>query len=303
MVLALVLIAAAGLPSLRDRQDDTLDVAARGGGAFRPGWAQLPQSPLGLRTGATAATIGDDIVVAGGTRNFCPAVAGCLARDDPGLTSGAAFRLGTQTWRSIAPAPVGFRNVEATVVGGAMFLFTWQRCLPACDGSSPLLLRYRPALDVWDVRPTPSGLRGYALAAAGDGLVAYASGSDPGAQTDWRLDLANNTWSQLPDDPLPPVVERQVVVAGDDLLLFGTRSNTHGLGPPPVVGARLDAATGNWTELPQAPSPGTQAWAIDGRMVLIPMGAGLGAGGVFVPGLAPGASFRTGRGAVRRQEC
>jgi len=287
-VMALVLAAAVAIPPLLDRKDGTVDLATGTAEEFRPGWTRLPDPPLRPRTGATAATVGDEVVVVGGTQQFCRPLASCTPEStgEPGvpssnLTDGAAFNLRTRKWRSISPAPVGFRNAQAVVVDGAMVLAA---CEPTiCEdglsrGRLSALLRYRPATDRWEELPSPPSGGSYLLSKLGGSLVAYVPyGSEPyGSERrpDWRLDEAKGIWSQLPDDPLPPLAQRQMVAAGDDLVLLGLEINE----PGSAAVARLDGPTGTWTTLPPAPASYFNAWYIDGKVVLIGQ-AGAGAGG------------------------
>ena len=291
--LSVLLVGATSLVSTRDGKGERLDVASGGAAAFPAGWTQLPDPPLSPRAGATAATIGNEIIVAGGTQRFCRPIGSCPGGLDPWLADGAAFNLRSRTWRAIAPAPFGFAEARALVIDGAMVLSACGQAI--CDSGrsrvrASALLRYQPATDVWDELPSPPIDGSYLLAKLGRDLVAYIPSDAPDRadrRPDWRLDQARGTWSILPDDPLPPVSGRQMVADGDDLLLFGTevRSPAGDTAKNPVVGARLDAATGAWTGLPPSPSTGP-FWAsrLDGlALVLHPQPDLVAGGGTFDP--------------------
>lgn len=283
VVLAVLLLGAGGLASLGDGKGERLNVAAGPAAAFLPGWTRLADPPLSPRTRATAATVGNEIVVAGGTTRFCFPGAGCVATDDPGLSDGAAFNMVTGTWRSIAPAPMGFGG-PAVVVDDALFLFTEVPCALPCFQQTHALLRYRPGVDRWDLIAAPPAVAAhYVLAAANKAVVAYLPAEDVERRPDWIFDVTTSAWHQLPDDPLPLLSERQVVAVGEDLLLFGTRILVEGLlnRPNPVVGARFNGVAETWTPLPTAPGPGYQARRVDSTVVLLPPGDATDGGGLF----------------------
>ena len=229
------------------------------------GWTRLPDPPLSPRSGSVAAWTGAEVVVVGGNDALCPPNADC-AVTEPSFADGAAYDPDTRTWRPIASAPVGVGGAEAVVAGGDVYLL---------EGAE--LLRYRPADDAWDRLPGPPVRGWYALAAAGDGLVAYSPSDEGDRVPDWRFEPVDG-WTELPDDPLPPSFDRRVVVDGDALLLFG---KAVGAGDqPPIRGARLHPTSGTWTEIAPAPSSGYQAWLLDGVVVVNPHFDGAG-GGLF----------------------
>lgn len=290
-VAAVILLAAAVLPPLL-AGDGTVNVAAGdAAGSYGPGWTQLPDPPLSPRTGATAATVGDEIVVAGGTQRFCQPLASCVGRldPDPGFADGAAFNVATGKWRRIAPAPFGFADAHATVVGDALFLFTCDQIstitLPSqrsiCDDRGAKVLRYRTTADAWDFLPAPPSGGPYGLVTSGSTLVAYASGALSSPRPDWKLDHADGTWRELPHDPLPPLADRQVVADGNDLLLFGTDPGwIEGSRPDPWA-ARFDGATGVWSKLGPVLGSSSQVWALDRLVVLNPEPGSIERGGIF----------------------
>jgi hypothetical protein len=74
-----------------------------------------------------------------------------------------------------------------------------------------------------------------------------------------------------------------VVPIGDDLLVFAKQLHTGSSELPPIIGARLDLASGTWAELPPAPASGFQAWVLDGLVVINPHFGAVARGGIFDP--------------------
>ncbi|HKH04856.1 MAG TPA: hypothetical protein VKA65_06825 [Acidimicrobiales bacterium] len=260
--------------------DTSADARADGPAA---GWERLPDLPLEPRTGALAAWTGEEVLVVGGTRHLCPPDAECELPAVAPFADGAAYDPAAGTWRPVAGSPQGVTgDMPVATVGDAVYVLPG--CGQAeCGPDSGPLLRYRPADDAWDELPgVPSGNGAQALTAVGDDLVAHRTSDEHGVVPDWRFSVATDTWEELPDDPLPPSYDRQLVADGDDLMLF---AKPLGTGSPPgrVAGARLRSADGAWTPLAPAPASGFQAWGVDGLVVLNPhFGAGAG-GGLYDP--------------------
>lgn len=183
------LVAAAILPG--DTQEDRERVVAGPAAeetarpALAQGWTRLPDSPLTPRSSATAAWTGEVVIVVGGWDFQCPPNAYCVRpENEPPYADGAAYDPETRTWRSIASAPVPFRDERAAVVDGNVYVLV--------DEAG--LLRYRPVADTWDtLAPPPSGER-YSLEPAGEDLLAYSTLDQPDEQPDWRFDIASATW-------------------------------------------------------------------------------------------------------------
>jgi hypothetical protein len=289
-LVAVAALAAVVIPSVLDDGDtERLDVAGPPSTASDgSGWTQLPDPPLSPRTGASAAWTGTEVVVFGGWDFLCPPGADCAP--DPStqtFVDGAAYDPASDAWRPIAAAPAPITNAGAVSVGGDVYAVA--PCGPGMNCvTDPLLLRYRPEVDQWDTYQGPPGEgTGFSLVAAGERLLAV-NGSDESfdlARPDAAFDPATEAWTELPDDPLPQLYDRQLVSIGDDLLLFGKQLGT-AQSPGPLLGARLDGATGTWQELPPAPGSGYQAWAIDGRVLLNPHFGAAMLGGVFDPASA-----------------
>jgi hypothetical protein len=162
-------------------------------------------------------------VVVGGSRSLCPPNARCRQPAERPLADGAAFAPATGSWRAIAPTPTSFANAEVAVVDGALYV----------GAGDDRLLRYRPDVDAWDRLPgIPGGASGYQLAPVGGDLVAYAGTDEQGERPDWRFTPGTARWEELPDDPLPPSYDRQVVADGARLLLFAKARHAASSRPP-----------------------------------------------------------------------
>ncbi|MGH9039770.1 MAG: hypothetical protein ACRDZ3_06030, partial [Acidimicrobiia bacterium] len=183
-------------------------------------WERLPDPPLTPRNGAVGAWTGDEVIVVGGDEWSCPPNASCAVPEFPPLADGAAYDPDSDTWRSIADAPVPFAWAETAVLGDTVYFW-----LPATGrvGTRPAFLGYSPATDTWaelagpGVQATDSW---YRLVAAGDRLVAWAGSDEQGERPDWSFDPAAATWAQLPDDPLSDAFDREMAWAGDRIVLF-----------------------------------------------------------------------------------
>lgn len=305
MIVALIAISIGVVVADDDPQSDKETTeTARGddaesteGQARRVGWTQLPDPPLSPRTGASAAWTGQEVIVAGGWDFLCGPAADCGPPEEPPFTDGAAYEPTAGTWRSIADAPVAFHDTRPAVVGGQVFYLvdctvpgfapsdvspSNQRC-PGTD-DSVVLLRYDPVGDAWTQFPGLEDGRFYELETVGSSLVAYSTSDEGDELPDWRFDVATETWSELPDDPLPPVFDRSIVAAdgGDTVLLFGAPIGSEAEpAEESNVAARLDLTTMTWSELPASPSRGYRAWGVDGQAVLEPHFGGTG--GLFDP--------------------
>lgn len=290
-----VLAAGVVLAVLRDDGAPTITAAGGDGGAGAAGaWVRLPDPPLRPRTDASVAWTGREVIVVGGWDFLCPPGADCAPSVPPTrFDDGAAYDPATRTWRSIADAPTPLLRADTAVVDGDLFVLV--DCSPdanaagalpgRCPGLEPgaVLLRYDPGGDRWATLPGPPSTRSRDLTAVGSSLVVHATTDERGESPDLRFDVAEGTWSELPEDPLPAAFDRSVVpwADGGELLLFGAPLGTEPPDERPVLGARLDLSSLEWTALPPAPSRGFRAWGVDDRVVLEPHFGG--SGGILDP--------------------
>lgn len=242
-------------------------------------WTRLPDPPLAGRTAAAVASVEGRLVVAGGWSFTCPGDADCELPSEPPFSDGATFDFGTNEWLSIADAPVGFRNSAVTVVGPDLY------ALSQCDTSTSCpagrtMLRYRSHVDEWDLLPAPADHGQFRLLAVAGQLVAYAESDENGESPDYRFILSEQRWLALPDDPLPPVYDRQLVGYDGKLLLFGTPIDPSSRSTK--LAAEFEPNADTWTELAESETKGFQVWRGGQLLYLNPHFPGAD-GGVFNP--------------------
>jgi hypothetical protein len=229
------------------------------------GWRQLPEAPLSPRTDAVVVGVGETVLVVGGWEFTCPPNADCATPSEPLLGDGAVYDAATGSWRTIAPPPFGVRGPGVTAaLDGTAYLLT--RCADGPDCSAEQrLLSYRPADDVWtDHGPLPGPDRGARITALERTLLVYTDASALGRVPDLVFDPRTATWTELPADPLPPVFDRYLVQAGDQLVVAGSAMAEPGSEEGPrKVAARLDLASGTWSALPDGPGKAHQLFPTD----------------------------------------
>lgn len=224
-------------------------------------WTSVAASPLSPREAPLAVTVGERILVVGGSAGPpCPPNAGCVAPPEP-LRDGAAYAPDADAWTSIAtaPAPVAAGPDNAVVVGETVYLLS--TIFPGDGTAVTTFLAYDAAADRWAELTPPSGGDWRALTVAGGQVVAYSgSHEDPTSPepaavdplpADLVYDAAADTWSALPADPLGPSYDRRLIGTDDGAVLLASALVPNpGVEPPVVNAARLDLATGTWARLP-----------------------------------------------------
>lgn len=243
--------------------------------AAQPGdkWERLADPPLTPRNGAIGVWTGDAVILIGGDEWSCPPNASCAVPEFPPLADGAAYDPESDTWRSIADAPVPFAWAETAVIGDTAYFW-----LPATGrvGTRPAFLSYTPATDTWAELAWPQAQSAdsgwYRLVAAGDRLVAWAGSDEQGERPDWIFDPATTTWERLPDDPLSDAYDRELVWSGDRLVLFDHEHvpNPNSERPSPTRVATLDLASGSWEQLPEGEILAAGPWFADGTRLINP---------------------------------
>jgi len=262
------------------------------GAAYNPttrSWRKLAPSPLTPRGGAAAVWTGSEVLFWGGV---LPAPAG---RVTPGSVATAAYRPGTNSWRTLAPAPLpptafpmGFWTGDRVVLFSGLHAASydpstnkWQR-LP-----SAVLPSHLPG---WDVQR-----RGFQLAvSAGPGRILAWSGwgaqkwtgptsSKETAGSDlFRYNESTNHWTAL--GPVAPAISgpSEAFWTGSRVLVLASVARTPNLGgpPEPLMSASYDPATGKATIAPAGAlvASGLQVWT--GGALWSDRGAGYGPGDI-----------------------
>ena len=258
--------------SLQDRAVSTTPPPVASDGSVVNGWRELPGSPLSPRGHALGLWTGREVLLIGGTEGpVCPPNARCTFKDGPPLADGAAVDPATGRWRRIADAPVPFRSAEWDGSQGVVVDQTAYLLLH--DG----LFAYDVGKDQWHQVTVPFDLRGRALLAAGDTLVAYlqspscyytSSCPDRVQSVDYAYEADNAQWTALPADPLGGG-RRTMTWTGHEFVLFD-----HPLAAQPggelalVRAVVLDPATGSWQRLPDSQILWTSPWVVaDGVLI------------------------------------
>ena len=275
------------------------------GAAYNPTtreWRKLPPSPLTRRGGAAAVWTGSEVVFWGGV---VPAPAG---RVTSGSVATAAYRPDTNSWRTIAPAPlppttfpIGFWTGDRVLLFSGLDAASydpstnkWQR-LP-----SPVLPLHRPG---WKVRRG-----GWELAvSAGPGRILAWSGwgaqkqiapnsTEASAGSDlFRYDESTNRWTALGPTAAAISGPGEAFWTGSRVLFIGSAARAPlSQGPPePLMTASYDPETGKATAVPAGAlvANGLQVWT--GGALWSDRGAGDGPGDTAT-------AFDPSRGTSRR---
>ena len=236
----------------------------------RGGWVRLPDPPLSGRDDASVVGVGDDVIVFGGTDYLCPPGADCAIGDSVAFGDGAAFDRSSNEWRPIADLPVPTALATTAVVGDLVFALT--------RGLGPVgreLIAYDVSDDAWqqiDLPEVTGSFRSYSIVATHDAIVLYLTTDEHGAAPDWVFDPADQSWSELPDDPLGPGFNRSMVWNGVALFLFDkalVESPGGADGPSYTRAARYQ--NGAWVVLPTADTIGPGPALVDRHRLIAPM--------------------------------
>ena len=245
-------------------QDMPIDLAERGG------WVRLPDPPLSGRNEASIVGVGDDVIVFGGTDFLCPPNASCESGDSVAFADGAAFDRSSNEWRPIADLPVPTLRAATAVLGDQVFALT--------RGLGPVnreLIAYDVSDDAWaqiDLPDDTAPFRSFSIVAIDDAIVLYASTDESGTAPDWVFDPADQSWGELPDDPLGPAFDRSMVWNGVALFLFDkalVESPGGADGPSYTRAARYQ--DGAWTALPTADTIGPGPALVDRHRLIAPV--------------------------------
>lgn len=280
-VVVAMIAGGSALAVARARHDDAGRVTTRPiEGAPSPGWSDLPASPLAGRKDAGLFWTGEEVLVVGGSDDlWCPPGADCLAPVGVEATrDGAAYDPGTQTWRRIADAPVPFSRPDGIMHAGSLYLLVEE----SYDGNDrDRFLRYDIEADKWSDLEGP-GLLGWRHLLIHDGrLVAYLGSEEATTSpSDLVWDPDGETWSRLPEDPLPRMFDRSVFSVDGRLYVFGHDlrqvAEDH-TGVPLLEGAVYDGD--GWERLPTSSTVGYGGLQV-GDLILSPAEGEPDGGGV-----------------------
>jgi hypothetical protein len=252
----------------------------------------LPPAPIPVRWWHDSVWTGREMIVFGG------------GNDSRARRDGAAFDPATDTWRRIAPAPVG--GYANTLVWTGTEMVTWGGIRDSKDGVRRGFptgfvasgAAYDPEADTWRVlersRLDPRGWHGAVW--TGTEMLVWGGVSTPqtrcydcGYATDaGAYDPATGEWRHIDQGPLAGRVEHTAVWSGEQMIVYG--GSAPGGGPGKGDGATYDPAAGTWRMLPVAPVVGryrhVAVWIGDGMLVWggqRPRGGSFRDGAVFRP--------------------
>ncbi|OAI39163.1 hypothetical protein AYO38_08040 [bacterium SCGC AG-212-C10] len=245
-------------------------------------WEQLSPPPLAPRSRVVSVWTGKELLMVGGDTYTCPPNADCLGPGGPAFKDGAALDPDRETWRLIAPAPVGMRWASTAVVGDDVYFLAAVQDDP---GRSSAFLRYSISGDSWEELPLPGGRPEpylYTLGAAGDRLIAYTGSHESEVVPDLLFDTNAGSWSELPPSPLSPGFSRSMEFANGRLFLFDHEIVPNPGSEVPSLAriARYDFATSTWEQLPTTGMLGNGPMLVENGMLVSPQLGGADGGEV-----------------------
>ncbi|HYO60360.1 MAG TPA: hypothetical protein VEU29_00495 [Actinomycetota bacterium] len=204
-------------------------------------WERIPDAPIGGRTSALTAWTGEELIVTGG-----------LGAGNGALTDGAAYDPRAGEWEKIPPAPSAFAGRTAVWTGTELILWGGE----FGDGSHlapDTGLAFDPATREWRALPDAPywSLAGHSAVWTGTEMIVWG-GVVTNPTRAAAYDPAADEWRRIPNGPLGSRHGHEAVWTGDRMIVWGGLSQ----GPSPVLegeGAEYDPATGEWTEIPEAP--------------------------------------------------
>jgi len=156
------------------------------------------------------------------------------------------------TWTEMPDAPVPMGGISGAAVDGT--LYVWAPGL--VGGAESTFLSYTPGDDDWTVLEHPpfAAHDFVALVAAGDRLIAVQTTHEHGIRADLAYDPATEHWVELPQDPLTPAFNREMVWTNVGLVLL---AHAHvpqpGSAEPSLVeAARFNQGDATWERLPDS---------------------------------------------------
>ncbi len=234
-------------------------------------WTRLPDLPLSPRTAPVVAATSDALLVVGGDLGPpCPPGADCATGRR--AADGAAYSWRDGSWSPIADAPRPLVGGDELVVEGRLHVLDERG-----------LLTYEPARDSWtSVRVPATDVGWYDLAAAGTSVLLVSTSDELVDQPDLLLDPVTGRWSRLPEDPLGPSFDRQVVDTDAGLVLLARRILDDGQPADPAVlrAAVLPDGAQRWRRLPDGDQLGGGRWFWDGERLVDPTLGGADGGEV-----------------------
>jgi hypothetical protein len=231
----------------------------------------MPASPLAPRRAAHAVEVGGKLLVFGGTpAPACPTGADCDTPTEAPFDDAAAYDPATKSWTELARSPVPIGYASSVVAGDIVYL------LVAPFGSSHpsarnAFLSYDATRDRWTELALPPSPLYRLLAPSHDAVVAYQHSQENGIEEDFVYSPTDDTWAELPPDPLRPAYDRWMVWSDAGLVLTGLPHVANpGAERPSLYGAALlNASNDGWKRFPDSEITGyNPEWSWTGERVL-----------------------------------
>jgi hypothetical protein len=227
-------------------------------------WRTIAPSPLSARARATAVWTGHEMLVWGGS----PTASGVS-----GLLDGAAYDPGTDTWRSIAPAPTGTDRAwgRAAVVGDHVVIAGG---LPSTTDRTRQVMVYDLAADTW--RTVTASDRVVSVAAVGDRVaLVLTDESLHSVSISWLDPTAANVSAPLtfpmPSDAQPTNVGGAGAIAVGDRLVVTVSGPTAAGGAVAVMASLVPGEDeGSWQDVREVPDASPSLWPPNLAMSPVP---------------------------------
>ena len=186
------------------------------------------------------------------------------------FADGAAFDRSSNEWRPIADLPVPTILADTAVLGDQVFALT--RGLGPVDRE---LISYDVSDDAWlqiDLPDETAPFGPSSIVTTDYAIVLYTRTDENGTAPDWLLDPADQSWSELPDDPLGPAFNRSMVWNGAALFLFDKALvESPGGADRPSYTRAARYEDGAWTALPTADTIGPGPALVDRHRLIAPV--------------------------------
>ena len=304
---ALVVAATVTVLSQRSTSTDVVGPARTDNGVGEPGkWVQIAKAPIAPRRNAVTVWTGSEVLLFGGfatpASKACPKTTDdwplCAGTPTASLRTGAAYDPKRDSWRRIAPLPVGtaayqpinrsrshatatrtdntgLRRLNAQVLDGRVYVLADSETHP----TGPALLVYDIDADRWSIVTTlkGTGVETWALTSWGGKLVVYVADGRTRLARDRIFDPATRQWSDASEPPdgdaamigIPPSMSRQMIGFGSKLYVFATTDQVPPGEDRVAAGTTLEVATFDGThwalvQHTMAPASNNGIWAATG---------------------------------------
>ena len=234
-------------------------------------WDQLPKSPLSARYNPHLIEIEGKLYVIGGTAaDPCPPGADCVGPTQASFSDGAAYDPKTQSWTTIADAPAPIGQGSVAVVEGTLYLLI-SEYLSTDEVTRSAFLSYDPQRNAWNQLSLPRKPLYRQLVSSGPQVVAFEGSQENGVEGDLVYDSDNDTWSELPLDPLRESFDRWMVWTDAGLVLTGVENVPQPGSEGPALYRAAVLADDKWTAYGESEIFGyNPEWSWTGGLVLNP---------------------------------